>query len=83
MSRGLPGRGNDVVHGPLRICHPEWRCVRRPTLDAGAGSGDATSQSLWATLESLPAGDHRWGHHLPCPTVPFSRTPEATEETAG
>ena len=41
--RGLPGRGNDVVHGPLRICHSGWRCVCRPTLDGGAGSGDATS----------------------------------------
>jgi hypothetical protein len=73
--RGLPGRGNDVVHTPLRKCHHQWRCVRRPTLDAGVGRGDATSESLWATRESLPAGDHRRGHHLPCPTVPFSRTP--------
>src|SRR6185312_10130393 len=32
---------------------------------------------------SLPAGDHRRGHHLPCPTVPFSRTPGPTEEPAG
>jgi hypothetical protein len=24
---------------------------------------------------SLPAADHRWWHHLPCPTVPFSRFP--------
>jgi hypothetical protein len=31
------------------ICHLEWRCVRRPTLDAGVGRGDATSESLWAT----------------------------------
>jgi hypothetical protein len=73
--RGLPGRGNDVVHTPLRKCHHQWRCVRRPTLDAGVGRGDATSESLWATRESLPAGDHRRGHHLPCPTVPFSRFP--------
>ena len=26
-------------------------------------------------MASLPAGDHRWWHHLPCPTVPFSRFP--------
>jgi hypothetical protein len=65
-------------HGarPTSKCHHEWRCVRRPTLDAGVGRGDATSQSLWATRESLPAGDHRRGHHLPCPTLPFNRTPE-------
>jgi len=25
--------------------------------------------------ESWPAGDHRWWHHLPCPTVPFSGFP--------
>ena len=80
------GTGRRAVPRPARAwqrrrarstsnCHLEWRCVRRPTLDAGVGRGDATSESLWATRESLPAGDHRWGHHLPCPTVPFSRTP--------
>ena len=53
-------------------------------------SGGACADQLW-TLESaavtrhlnrcgrhenpLPAGDHRWGHHLLCPTVLFSRTP--------
>src|SRR6185312_1288109 len=34
-------------------------------------------------MASLPAGDHRWWHHLPCPTVPFSRTPGPAEGTAG
>jgi len=83
---GRRGAGRKPVPRPARAsqrrrahststCHHEWRCVRRPTLDAGAGSGDATSDSLWATRESLPAGNHRRGHHLPCPTVPFSRFP--------
>ena len=60
--RGLPGRGNDVVHGPLRICHSGWRCVRRPTLDGGAGSGDATSGVMVAgTGRRCLVVDHRWG----------------------
>jgi hypothetical protein len=46
VAAGLPGRGSDVVHAPLRTCHHEWRCVRRPTLDAGVDSGDATSESF-------------------------------------
>ena len=74
--RGLPGRGNDVVHTPLRKCHHQWRCVRRP--NSGRWSRAVVTRHLhhlWATRESLPAGDHRRGHHLPCPTVPFSRTP--------
>jgi hypothetical protein len=38
---------------PTSNCHLEWRCVRGPIPDAGAGRGDATSESLWATRASL------------------------------
>src|SRR6476660_4228360 len=50
--RDEPCPACDVVHAPLRICHHEWRCVRRPILDAEVGRGDATSESLWATHRS-------------------------------
>lgn len=53
-------------------CHPEWRCVRRPALDAGVGRGDATCESYVGDTRVV-ASDHRLGYHLPCPTVPFSR----------
>jgi hypothetical protein len=69
----LPGPGNDVVHGPTSTCHHEWRCVRRPTLDAVVGAVTRTSESN--------VGRHRircllviiGGHHLPCPAVPFEQ----------
>jgi hypothetical protein len=80
---GLPGHGSDVVHAPRRIRHHEWRCVRRPTLDAGVGRGDATSESLWATQESLPRGDHRRWRHLPCPTVPSVGFPRRRRRPLG
>jgi hypothetical protein len=81
-SRGLPGHCNDVVQTPHRQATSSGGACVRPTLDRGAGSGDATSDSLWATRQALPAGDHRRGHHLPCPTAPFSMTPGPTEEPA-
>ena len=74
-SRGLPGHRNDVVHTPLRTATSSGgACVDRLwTLEPEAVTRHL--ESLWATRESLLAGDHRRGHHLPCPTVPFSRTP--------
>jgi hypothetical protein len=73
--RGLPGRGNDAVHAPLRNATSSGgACADRlRTLELVAVTRHLNR--MWATRESLPVGDHRWWHHLPCPTVPFSRTP--------
>ena len=72
--RGLPGRGNDVVHAPLRNATSSGGACAGPTPDAGVGRGDARHLNrMWAARESLLAGDRRWWHHLPCPTVPFNR----------
>jgi hypothetical protein len=68
-----PGLATMWCTVPTSTCHPEWRCVRRPTLDAVIGAVTRTSKSN--------VGQHRircllviiGGHHLPCPTVPFEQ----------
>jgi hypothetical protein len=55
-------------------CHLQWRCVRSPTLDAGAGPRGRDIVDLRAT-RVVACWRSSAGHHLPCLTVPFSRTP--------
>ena len=48
-SCGLPGRGNDAMHGPLRTATASGGACADRLWTLEVGRGDATSESLWAT----------------------------------